>query len=332
MTGTSTLDPDNFPEAPDRSLGKGHGVDALGPSDISDTGSDVVGGPGFAANLDDDQKIDLDTGTTSDNEASYAHDSAGADLGDPNFESDSDFGGTGERAAAGRDLRARDGRDIGTDHIESIPDLPLTDEQEISIIEDQRPTIELAKHPGIQFHLGVHAPAEATRRILHGDADIGLTMSRTPENGIQVEHLQPSPVLAVMRRGHPLTRFKQLALSQLLAYPIALPEPDTTVRQLFDIACSRQRLNVEPVLTSNYVSSLFGFLRHCPEGVTISGEISIRYQVDRRELAFVRLRDRGLDLRNMEVQTLVGRTLSSAAQAFLEFLKERLAPGLPQNQ
>jgi len=183
----------------------------------------------------------------------------------------------------------------------------------------------LAKHPGIQFHLGVHAPAEATRRVLHGDADIGLTMSRTPENGIQVEHLQPSPVLAVMRRGHPLTRFKQLALSQLLAYPIALPEPDTTVRQLFDIACSRQRLNVEPVLTSNYVSSLFGFLRHCPEGVTISGEISIRYQVDRRELAFVRLRDRGLDLRNMEVQTLVGRTLSSAAQAFLNFLKQRLS-------
>jgi hypothetical protein len=126
MTGTSTLDPDNFPEAPDRSLGKGHGIDSLGPSDISDTGSDVVGGPGFAANLDDDQKLDLDTGTTSDNEAGF--DSAGADLGDPNFESDSDFGGTGERAAAGRDLIGKDGSDIDTDRIESIPNLPLTDE------------------------------------------------------------------------------------------------------------------------------------------------------------------------------------------------------------
>jgi DNA-binding transcriptional LysR family regulator len=183
----------------------------------------------------------------------------------------------------------------------------------------------VGQHPGIQFHLGVHAPAESTRRILHGDADIGLTMSRTPENGIQVEHLQPSPVVAVVRQGHPLTHFKQASLSQLLAYPIALPELDTTVRQLFDIACSRQRLNVEPVLTSNYVSGLLGFLRHCPDGVTISGEISIRYQVDRGELAFVRLRDRGLDLRNIEVQTLVGRTLSSAAQAFLKFLKERLS-------
>jgi hypothetical protein len=128
MTGTSTLDPDNFPEAPDRSLGKGHGVDSLGPSDLSDTGSDVIGGPGFATALDDDQTLDLDTGTTSDNEASFAHDTSGSDMGDPNLESDSDFGGTGERAAAGRDILARDGADIDTDHIESIPDLPLTDE------------------------------------------------------------------------------------------------------------------------------------------------------------------------------------------------------------
>lgn len=181
------------------------------------------------------------------------------------------------------------------------------------------------RHHGIQFHVGVHPPAECTRRILHGDADIGITMSRTPENGIQVEHTQPSPILAVMRPAHPLTRFKQISLSQLLAYPICLPEPDTTVRQLFDIACSRQRLNFEPALTSNYISSLFGFLRHHQDGVTIAGEISIRYQVERGEVAWIRLRDRGLNLRNIEVQTLTGRTLSSASQAFLTFLKERLS-------
>jgi hypothetical protein len=128
MTGTSTLDPDNFPESPDRSLGKGHGTDALGPSDISDTGSDVVGGPGFSANLDDDQVLHLDEGTTSDLEASHAGDTAGPDVGDADFSGDSDMGGTGERAAAGRDTVAKDGADIDTDRIEAIPDLPLTEE------------------------------------------------------------------------------------------------------------------------------------------------------------------------------------------------------------
>jgi len=128
MTGTSTLDPDNFPEAPDRSLGKGHGVDALGPSDLSDTGSDVVGGPGFATNIDPEQTLDFDGGTTSDLEAGHAGETAGPDVGDADFSGDSDRSGTGERAAAGRDAVVRDGADIDTDHVESIPDLPLTED------------------------------------------------------------------------------------------------------------------------------------------------------------------------------------------------------------
>ena len=128
MTGVSTLDPDNFPERPDRSLGKGHGIDSLGPSDISDTSSDVVGGPGFAGNLDPDQVLDFDGGTTSDLEASRAGGTAGPDIGDANFSGDSDMGGTGERASAGRDTVAKDGADIDTDRVEAIPDLPLTED------------------------------------------------------------------------------------------------------------------------------------------------------------------------------------------------------------
>lgn len=127
MTGASTLDPDNFPERPDRSLGKGHGTDSLGPSDLSDTGSDVMGGPGFAANLDDDQLVHLDRGTNEEEE-SFAGDTAGPDVGDANFSSDSDVGGTGERASAGRDTVVEDGADIDTDRVEAIPDLPLTED------------------------------------------------------------------------------------------------------------------------------------------------------------------------------------------------------------
>ena len=127
MTGSSTLDPDNFPERPDRSLGKGHGTDALGPSDLSDTGSDVMGGPGFASNLDPEQLVHLDRGTNEEEESS-AGGTAGPDVGDANFSSDSDVGGTGERARAGRDPVVEDGADSDTDRIESIPALPLTED------------------------------------------------------------------------------------------------------------------------------------------------------------------------------------------------------------
>jgi hypothetical protein len=79
---------------------KGHTTRDLGPSDSSDTGSDIVGGPGLE---DDSDALNLQHGTTSDAERSRGPETAGPDIGDENLDSDSDSAGTGERAAAGRD-------------------------------------------------------------------------------------------------------------------------------------------------------------------------------------------------------------------------------------
>lgn len=91
----STLDPDNIPAGTDRSLGKGHDTGSLGPSDNSDSGSDMQGQPGL--------------------------------------DSDTDASGTGERGDVENDA-LESGGDIDTDHIETLPpdgvpaDRPLTDE------------------------------------------------------------------------------------------------------------------------------------------------------------------------------------------------------------
>jgi hypothetical protein len=118
MTGTSTLDPDNFPQGRDRNVQRGHGTGALGPSDTSDSGSDLHGAPGVAQQ----DGLDLGQGTTSDLEASSAHGTAGPDVGDANLDSDTDSGGTGERAAAGRDADIEDGADIAPDQVIVLPD------------------------------------------------------------------------------------------------------------------------------------------------------------------------------------------------------------------
>jgi hypothetical protein len=115
---TSPLDPSNLSGRPDRSLGRGHGTRALGPSDSSDTGSDLVGAPGLARQVDG---FGLDRGNTNESEESFANFTAGPDVGDANLDSDSDRSGTGETAAASRDTVASDGNDIDTDHIEAAP-------------------------------------------------------------------------------------------------------------------------------------------------------------------------------------------------------------------
>lgn len=113
----SSLDPDILPLGADRVLGRGHGTGALGPSDSSDSGSDLRGAPGLARQA----RPGLTTGTNADPEEGAAGYTAGPDVGDADLDSDTDAGGTGERAAAGRDTVVPDGADIDVDHIESMP-------------------------------------------------------------------------------------------------------------------------------------------------------------------------------------------------------------------
>lgn len=98
---------------------KGQGTRALGPSDTSDSGSDLIG-PGIYE--DDTDLTQLDTGT---NEDAGHGSGAGRDIGDANLDSDSDAGGTGERASAGRDTDVEAGSDIAPDHVigsgEAVP-------------------------------------------------------------------------------------------------------------------------------------------------------------------------------------------------------------------
>ncbi|HEX7636478.1 MAG TPA: hypothetical protein VF427_14540 [Noviherbaspirillum sp.] len=129
---SSTLDPENIPE-PDRQLDKGHGTAALGPSDISDSGSDVQGGLRWAQEVD----IGLDKGTNEDPDSVRDDPTAGPDIGDARLDSDTDATGTGERASAGRDSDIETGRDIDTDRIEEI-------------IPDEEPDIEKPEYPDRQ--------------------------------------------------------------------------------------------------------------------------------------------------------------------------------------
>lgn len=108
---SSSLDPDNLGSGPDRSLGKGHGTGALGPSDSSDSGSDIQGAPSLHEQAE--RPLERDVGSDAITVMPAAE--------DDDYFADSDAAGTGERASADMDDDFVDGQDIGTDHIETIP-------------------------------------------------------------------------------------------------------------------------------------------------------------------------------------------------------------------
>lgn len=92
MTSNSTLDPENFPER-SRTVKKPNDTPSLGPSDSSDSGSDLAGvGP----DIDDELVPDENSRARSD---------------------ESDRYGTGERRSARKDTAAAAASDIDVDRV-----------------------------------------------------------------------------------------------------------------------------------------------------------------------------------------------------------------------
>jgi hypothetical protein len=135
MATSSLLGIDRPPTVP-----SGRDTSALGPSDSSDTGSDVAG-------LDDLEQIDagmpIDVALNPNRE--LPDDSA--DIFSPG--SASDAAGTGERRSAAGDTGTREAADITPDHIVTHPDDYdlLDDPDALSEVQASADTNELAELP-----------------------------------------------------------------------------------------------------------------------------------------------------------------------------------------
>ena len=181
-----------------------------------------------------------------------------------------------------------------------------------------------ANCPGIHFSLDMCVQREVARRVREGIADLGVTVSLSSESGLNVELRHPAPVLAVVAPDHPLAARRQVSLAQVVAHPLALPAATSTLCQLLDISCSRQGLPLEPVITSDHLYPLIQYAART-RAVTFCGELALRQQLQSRAVAAIALRDREMNERHFEVQTMAGRHLPDAARAFIDHLRETLA-------
>ncbi|MGC4008393.1 MAG: LysR family transcriptional regulator [Pseudomonas sp.] len=178
-------------------------------------------------------------------------------------------------------------------------------------------------YPGFQFQLDVRPQGEIARCIRDGEADIGITLSGMPESRIAVELRHPSPILAVMSPRHPLASQRQVSLAQVTGYPLALPPRATSLRQLLDISCGRQGLRYTAAMQSNHVDALVGYVAAC-SAIAFYGEVSVRTRLQTGAVVAIPLRDREMNERALEVQTMAGRNLPGAVRAFVQHLVSAL--------
>ncbi|WP_342133245.1 LysR family transcriptional regulator [Hydrogenophaga sp. OTU3427] len=179
------------------------------------------------------------------------------------------------------------------------------------------------QHQGVWFNVTVLPTAQVPEAVRQGAADIGLCFSRAPQKDIAVLYRQAAPVLALLPPGHALATRPSVTLAELGRYPLALPPAETAIRQMMDIVCSRQGLQLAPVLVSNHARTVIQFVLR-GGGLSVSSEVASRHLVAEGTIVARPISDPGMDLRDIEVQTLAGRSLPVAVEAFLALLRERL--------
>jgi DNA-binding transcriptional LysR family regulator len=175
-----------------------------------------------------------------------------------------------------------------------------------------------AAFPDARLQLSVVSPDEVSALLARGEADLGLKYCMAPERGLVVHQAASAPIYALMKRGHPLARWRRVTVAQAVRYPLAVGTKGMTGRQLFDLACSLQDLHYEPALVSNFSSALLPLLRE--RDIVLTGHLTASHLVAGGELVMVPFEEEQLRQRRVQLLSLEGRGLSSLARALAEHL------------
>lgn len=179
------------------------------------------------------------------------------------------------------------------------------------------------ERPQILFDIKVFSPAGVVKAVQEGEVDVGVTFSVTPEGGVKIQWQRSVPSFAIASPDHPLVGRGRVEVADLLDFPIAILDGAATIRRVLDMYCASKGVSLEPVATSTNIASL---LTLCKLGgaVTFSAYISVRMAVREGTLAIIPFSESRILERNLQIQTMLGRTLTQATTDFISFLVTEL--------
>ena len=175
-----------------------------------------------------------------------------------------------------------------------------------------------ARYPTISVNLKDSLPEQVLIQVRSGGADLGIGSFRERESGLQWTPLFQEPLVAVYPRGHPIGKLPQLNWSDLAGLPVISLNRDSIFRDLAEDGFSQAGLALTPAYEVAYAGTVLalvrvglgiGILPQCV-GVLTDPSISLR-PLENPQI-----------LRSVSVITRDGRSLSPAAEAFVDMLRK----------
>ena len=173
-----------------------------------------------------------------------------------------------------------------------------------------------AQFPNIDIRLLDTLNEEVLRRILIGEADLGVAPQRPTPPEIEETRLFADRIDVVCPRHHELAKQKFVTWKKVLSYPFISLTRDFTARLQTDLSAKSSSLVISPVHEVSYLATAFGLVK-IGQGITAQ-PLAAKPMLASFGLVSVPT-IQPIIYRNISLFTRRGHTLSPAAEGFRDF-------------
>lgn len=175
------------------------------------------------------------------------------------------------------------------------------------------------QHPAIEVRLADTEVEGVIARVLSGEADFGIGPERMPAPPLEARQLFEMPFALVFPKGHELESLPRLTWQDVARHPLISLQGQFTERLLDDMDASLRATPVKPAHEVTFMTTALSMVS-AGLGVTVclpyAEPLASLYGLAMRPLEDPVLSRRFL------VYTRPGRSLSPAAESYIEFLLE----------
>lgn len=169
------------------------------------------------------------------------------------------------------------------------------------------------EHPQVELDIHFYDSEDACREVAHGNLALALiTLPVELQAPLEQLLVWDDPLAVIVSNDHPLAGRSTL-LQTLISQPAIFPSKNTYTRQLIDDELTRHQLIANVRLASNYLETIKMMV-----SVGLGWSILPLSMID-EDVSIVRVEELNLR-RQLGIVTHKGRSLSSAAQAFIGLL------------
>lgn len=172
------------------------------------------------------------------------------------------------------------------------------------------------QYPKVKLAIDFIDSEKATDKILHGQLELAVvTLAPKQHEKMVVEKIWTDPLQAVVAQDHPLNTGKTLDLKDLSGHPAILPDLSTFTGQILKTQFDRFTLPLDVSMATNYLETIKMMV-----SIGLGWSVLPASLID-KQLAAINVNQ--LDVsRDLGCIYHQGRTLSKAAQAFIDSLRQ----------